>query len=353
MELKKLRKKIDLLDKKLLEVINQRVEIALKIAELKKKKGAPPYSPEREASILRKVKRLNKGIIPEEILENLFAQIMSITFSLSSPLKIAYLGPEATFTHLAAIKKFKEGAKFFPYPDTPSIFWAVENEEVDFGVVPVENSNEGIVTHTLDMFIDSNLNICSEVILKISHSLLGNTSLKKIKKIYSHPQVFSQCKNWLQKNLPARELIPTPTTAKAAQIVQKRKDSACIASEACAKLYNLKILAKNIQDSFDNITRFLIIGKYLTKPTGSDKTSILFSVKDRVGALHDMLVPFKKFKINLTKIESRPSKRKAWEYYFFVDFQGHREDKKVKSALKELEKKCNFLKILGSYARLA
>ena len=164
--------------------------------------------------------------------------------------------------------------------------------------------------------------------------------------------MFSQCKNWLQKNLPTRELIPTPTTAKAAQIVQKRKDSACIASEACAKLYNLKLLAKNIQDSFDNITRFLIIGKYLTKPTGNDKTSILFSVKDRVGALHDMLVPFKKFKINLTKIESRPSKRKVWEYYFFVDFQGHREDKKVKSALKELEKKCNFLKILGSYPRL-
>ncbi len=352
MELKKLRKRIDLLDKKLVEIINQRVKIALEIAQIKRKKGLSFYSPEREAQVLKRIKKLNPGVIPDETLEFLFTQIMSVTFSLSSPLKIGYLGPEATFTHLAAIKKFGDKVKFLPYSDIPSIFWAVENKEVDFGVVPIENSTEGVVTHTLDMFIDSDLNICSEVVLKVIHHLLGNTTLKKIKKVYSHPQVFSQCRNWLQKHLSSKELIPTPTTAKAAQIIQKKKDSACIASEACAKLYNLKVLVKNIQDSSGNITRFLVIGQYLTKPSGDDKTSILFSVKDRVGALHDMLVPFKKYRINLTKIESRPSKRKAWEYYFFVDFQGHREDKRVKLALKELEKKCNFLKILGSYPRL-
>lgn len=352
MELKKLRKKIDSLDKKILDTLTQRVKLALEIAKIKKEKGFSSYSPEREAEILRRVIKLNPGLIPDEAIESLFTQIMSITFSLTSPLKIAYLGPEATFTHLAALKKFGERAKFLSYLDIPSIFWAVENKEADFGVVPVENSTEGVVTHTLDMFIDSSLNICSEVILKITHHLLGNTTIKRIKKIYSHPQVFSQCRNWLQEHFSSGELIPTSTTARAAQLVQRKKDSACIASEACAKLYNLKIIARNIQDSSDNITRFLVIGQYTTRATGKDKTSILFSVKDRVGALHDMLVPFKKHKINLTKIESRPSKRKPWEYYFFVDFQGHQDDKKVKLALKELERKCNFIKILGSYPRL-
>jgi len=276
---------------------------------------------------------------------------MSITFSLGTPLKIAYLGPRATFTHLAAIKKFGEKVNFISFDDIPEIFSAVESQDVVYGVVPIENSTEGVVTHTLDMFIDSNLHICSEVIFKITHHLLGNTSIKRVKKVYSNPQAFSQCRKWLQHNLASKGFISTSTTAEAARIVQKKKDSACIASEACSRIYNLKILARNIQDSSGNITRFLVIGKYETRPTGNDKTSILFSVKDRVGALHGMLVPFKKHKINLTKIESRPSKRKAWEYYFFVDFQGHREDKRVKEALGELDKKCNFLKILGSYPK--
>lgn len=351
MDLEKLRKKIDSLDKKLVDIVTQRVRAALRIAEIKKVKHIHPYSPEREAEVLRRIKLLNPGIIPDETLEFLFTQIMSITFSLGNPLKIGYLGPKATFTHLAAIKKFGDKVEFVPFSDISDLFLAVENDDINFGVVPIENSTEGVVTYTLDMFIDSRLHICSEVILKISHHLLGNTSIKKIKKVYSHPQVFSQCRKWLQKHLASRECIPTATTARAAQMVRKRKDVACIASEVCARIYNLKILARNIQDSSDNITRFLVIGKFITKPTGKDKTSILFSVKDRVGALHDMLVPFRKHRINLTKIESRPSKRKAWEYYFFVDLQGHRDDKRIKQALGELEAKCNFLKILGSYPK--
>ncbi|MBN2119428.1 MAG: prephenate dehydratase [Candidatus Omnitrophica bacterium] len=351
MELKKLRKRIDLLDKKLVDVITERVKVALKISDFKRNKNIHPYSPEREAEVLRRIRRLNPGIIDDEVFEFLFTQIMSITFSLSTPLKIAYLGPKATFTHLAAIKKFGEKVEFIPSSDITSLFSAVENTEVNFGVVPIENSTEGVVTHTLDMFMDSNLHICSEVVLKITHHLLASTPISKVKKIYSHPHVFPQCRKWLARHMASAILIPVETTAKAAEMVKRKKDSACIASEACSRIYNLKILARNIQDSSGNITRFLVIGKYITRPTGHDKTSILFSVKDRVGALHDMLVPFKKNRINLTKIESRPSKKKPWEYYFFVDFQGHHEDKKVKQALRELEKKCHFVNILGSYPK--
>ena len=351
MEIKKLRKKIDLIDKKLIDLITQRVKSALKVSEVKKKKNMYSYSPEREAEVLKRIRKLNPGIIPHETLEFLFTQIMSVTFSLSAPLKIAYLGPRATFTHLAAIKKFGEKVTFMPFDDIGEIFQAAENNDVDYGVVPVENSTEGVVTHTLDMFIDSNLHICTEVMFKITHHLLGNTSIRHIKKIYSNPQVFPQCRKWLQHNLASSDLVPVSSTAEAARIVKRRKDSACIASEACSRIYGLKVLARNIQDSSDNVTRFLVVGKYETKPTGSDKTSILFSVKDRVGALHDMLVPFKNHRINLTKIESRPSKKKAWEYYFFVDFFGHKAEVKVKQALSELGKKCHFLKVLGSYPK--
>jgi chorismate mutase / prephenate dehydratase len=307
------------------------------------------YSPEREAEVLKRVKKINNRRIPEDVLEFLFTQIMSVTFSLNAPLKIAYLGPSGTFTHMAAIKKFGEQIDFISFNDISDIFGAVENEEVNFGVVPIENSTEGIITHTLDMFIDSNLSICSEVIMKISHHLLGCSRIKDIKSVYSHPQVFPQCRRWLQENMPWVELIPASTTSKAAEIVKNKKDSACIASLASAKFYKLKVLAENIQDSSDNVTRFLVIGKYLTSSTGKDKTSVLFSVKDRVGALSDMLKPFKNNNINLTKIESRPSRKKPWEYYFFVDFNGHATSRKTKKALAELETKCKFLKVLGSY----
>lgn len=347
--LNKLRQKIDLLDKKIVLLLSERIKTALKISEIKEEKGLSFYSPEREAQILRRIKKLNPGIIPDETLEFLFTQIMSVTLSLSSTLKIAYLGPPATFTHLAALKKFGDKVELLPLDNIEEIFKWVENDKAYFGVVPVENSLEGAVTHTLDMFIDYNLKICSEIIIVVRHHLLSRSSLDKIKRVYSHHQVFGQCKKWLQENLSDREFISVQSTAKAAEIASSCKYTACIASEAAARVYKLKILANNIQDFSDNVTRFLVIGKYVTQSTGKDKTSLLFSVKDRVGALHDMLVPFKKNRINLTKIESRPSKRKPWEYYFFVDLEGHIKDKKVKEALEELEQKCNFLKVLGSY----
>jgi len=215
--------------------------------------------------------------------------------------------------------------------------------------VPIENSIEGAVSHTMDMLVDSDLKICAQIILDVSHNLLANHPKEKIKRVYSNPQVFGQCRIWLQENLPAADMIEVSSTTRAAQIASKEKYGACIASLLAAKVYKLKVVAKDIEDSPHNITRFLVIGKTDVPQTGKDKTSIMFSVKDRIGALHDMLLPFRKHSINLTKIESRPSKKKAWDYYFFVDLEGHRDNPKVKKALSELESRCTFLKILGSY----
>jgi chorismate mutase/prephenate dehydratase len=225
----------------------------------------------------------------------------------------------------------------------------VERGAADYGVVPIENSIEGAVSHTLDMLVDADLKICSQIILDVSHNLLAKCPKNKIKRVYSNPQVFGQCRIWLQENLPGVEEVEVSSTTRAAQIAAGEKNSAAIASLLAAKVYKLKVIASDIEDSPHNITRFLVIGASDTGPTGNDKTSILFSIKDKVGALHEMLMPFKKYKINLTKIESRPSKKRAWDYYFYVDLQGHRENPKVRRALEELENKCKFLKILGSY----
>jgi len=274
---------------------------------------------------------------------------MSSALALERPVKIAYMGPVATFSHLAALKKFGSLVEYIPCNSINDAFLNVERGLVDYGVVPVENSIEGAVTHTLDMLVDSDLKICAQIILDISHNLLAKCVMKHIKRVYSNPQVFGQCRLWLNENLPHAEQIEVSSTTRAAQIAAKEKNSACIASSLAAEVYNLKVVAADIEDSPHNITRFLVIGNADVPQTGNDRTSILFSIKDRVGALHEMLLPFKKHKINLTKIESRPSKKKAWDYLFFVDFKGHYKDNNAKKALSELEEKCKFLKVLGSY----
>jgi chorismate mutase/prephenate dehydratase len=267
-------------------------------------------------------------------------------------IKVAYLGPEGTFTHLAAMKKFGEKAKYIPVKTIDEVFREVEKKRVDYGVVPVENSIEGIVTHTLDVFLESDLKIISEISLEIHHYLLSKeNSIDKIKKIYSHPQAIAQCRNWIGENLPEAEIFETESTISAVKKVMKEKNAAAIASEIASSMYNLNIIAERIEDFRENITRFLVIGSEFAEKTGNDKTSILFSIKDRVGALHDILSYFKEENINLTKIESRPSKKKAWEYVFFVDFIGHKDDINVKRALNNVEKVSVFLKILGSYPR--
>ena len=349
MSLKKLRSKIDNLDRKITQLLNLRAKVALDIARQKQKSGISAYAPERERAVLEKVTNLSRGPLTKDALEAIYREIMSASLSMNEPLVIAYMGPQASFSNFAALKRFGSQVEYAPCESITDVFGEVEKGNAEYGVVPIENSIEGAVTYTLDMFVDSDLKICSQIILDISHSLLANCPKAKIKRVYSNPQVFGQCRIWLQENLPGVEAIEVSSTTRAAQIAAKEKNSACIASVLAARVYKLKVLASDIEDSPHNITRFFVIGKNEVMPTKHDKTSILFSIKDKVGALHDMLVPFKKYGINLTKIESRPSKKKAWDYYFYLDLEGHYNDPRVRKALRELETKCKFLKILGSY----
>ena len=349
MSLKNLRKKIDSVDAKIVELLNMRAKVTLEVAKAKEKSGSSVYSPDREREVLRKVAILNHGPLKNKALEAIYREVMSGSLSLEKPLKITYLGPEATFTHLAAIKRFGSQVEYVACKSIADVFLEVERGAADYGVVPIENSIEGAVTYTLDMLADTDLKICAQIILDVSHNLLSNSPKNKIKRVYSISQVFGQCRIWLQENLPLAELIEVSSTTRAAQIAAKEKYSAGIASLLAAKVYKLNVVASDIEDSPHNITRFFVVGKTEVAETKFDKTSILFSIKDKVGALQDMLMPFKKYGINLTKIESRPSKKKAWDYYFFVDLEGHRDNKKVKKSLDELENKCKFLKVLGSY----
>ncbi len=349
MSLAKLRSKINLVDQKVVELLNERAKMSLAIGKEKLRHNKSIYSPDREKEVLGRIQALNKGPMSQEAFEAIYREIMSCSLSLEKPLDIAYLGPSASFTNLAAIKKFGSQVHYVSCEDISEVFQRVEKGDCDYGVVPIENSIEGAVTHTFDLLIDSDLKICSQIILEIAHNLLSKTTLDKIRTIYSKQEVFGQCRNWLHNNSPQTDKVAVSSTTRAAQIARDKKNSACIASSLAAKVYGLNILKKNIEGTRHNITKFLVIATQDVPPTGTDRTSILFSVKDRVGALQEILTPFRKNKINLTKIESRPSKKKAWDYYFFVDLKGHREDKPVAHALKQLEDHCNFLKILGSY----
>ncbi len=351
MRLTNLRKKIDKIDKEIVLLLNKRASLARNVGSLKRRTGKGVYVPDREAEIYKNISGKNQGPLSSNALKAIYREIMSSSLALEKSVKIAYLGPEATFTHLAAIKKFGSQVRYSSCNSITGVFREVEIGRSDYGVVPVENSIEGAVSHTLDMFINSDLKICSEVLLDISHNLIGRCSKNAIKRVYSNPQVFGQCRIWLDSNLHNAELVEVSTTSRAAEIASKEKNACAIASVLAAEKYKLRIFARDIEDSTSNITRFLVIGQHAPSSTKRDKTSIMFSIKDRVGALHDMLILFKRNSVNLTKIESRPSKRKAWEYYFFVDMLGHFQDANVKKALKQLERQCLFLKVLGSYPR--
>jgi len=347
--LRDVRQQIDQIDLGLLNLLNQRTSEVLKIGKIKRVGGASYYSPARERRILERLLAENKGPLPDDALTEIMQLIFQVSLSLEKKLKIVYFGPPATFTHLAAIRCFGRRVNLQPARSIGEIFRRVEKKQADYGVVPVENSTEGVVNHTLDMFLDSDLKIYTEVILEIAHYLLGKGKLEKIKRVYSHPQALAQCRTWLEENLPRVELKEVESTARAAQKAFREPNAAAVASEIAASLYHLPIIAQRIEDTSANYTRFLVVGREYAEKSRQDKTSILFSIKDKVGTLYDMLTPFRKYEINLTKIESRPTKKKPWEYVFFVDFIGHMEDEKVKMALTELEKQCLFLKILGSY----
>lgn len=352
MSVEELRKKIDQVDSRIIELLDQRTTLALKIGKLKSKKGTEPYSPDRESEIYAKLEKVKGETIPTDALKAIYREIMSATLALEKPVKVAYLGPEATFTHLASLSKFGASVQYVSCASIPDVFDEVDKNRAHYGVVPIENTTEGAVSHTLDMFIDSELKICSEIIFEISHNLMSNSSMNHIRRIYSNPQVFGQCRLWLKGHLPKAELMETSTTTQAASRAAQEEGAAAIASRLAATIYNVKILAEGIEDSSHNRTRFLVIGRQIGKPTGQDKTSVVVSIKDKVGALHEILEPIRTHQINMTKIESRPSKKKAWDYYFFIDMEGHLESKNVSETLREMEEKVRFLKVLGSYPAL-
>ena len=350
MRLKNNRRRIDKIDEEILKLLNKRAKETLKIRKIKKKLRHGIYAPHREKEVYRNVLAKNKGPLSDASVRAVYREVMSGSLSLEKTVKVAYLGPPLTFTHLAALSKFGSSVDYIDCSGIGEVFGEVEKQRADYGVVPIENSIEGAVNYTFDMFVNSPLKICAEIYLEISHNLLGKIeNLNRIKRVYSHPQVFAQCRKWIEKNIPRAELIEVSSTSKAAERSAKAAGAACIAGLMAAEKYGLKVLAGSIEDTAHNVTRFLVVGKDAADSTGEDKTSIMFSIKDKVGALHDILVPFKKNRINLTKIESRPSRLKAWEYYFFVDMEGHYRDRKIKTALAGLGKGSSYLKVLGSY----
>ncbi len=344
------RKTIDSIDSELLALLNKRAAIAVEIGKIKEKNGDDIFSSAREREILERLTEESRGPLSPDAVEDIFQSILTSCRSLQKHFQVAFFGPEATFTHQLALKHFGTNCGYTPVPSIKDVFREVEMKRADYGVVPVENSTEGIVNHTLDMFVNSELVIVAEREEPITENLFSSSgNLKSVKSVYSHPQPLAQCREWLDTHLPGVAIHEAASTADASIRATLDPSVAAIASALAGKLYNLKAIATKIEDSADNMTRFLIIGRAVTPPSGHDKTSILFSVKDRVGALYEMLKPFRKAGLNLTKIESRPTKRKAWEYIFFVDFIGHHSEKRVQKALAELQKNCTRLKILGSY----
>ena len=355
MSVKKVRKQVDSIDKKILSLLNDRAAACQEIGKLKMKDGQSVYAPHREKEVLDGLKAINRGPLTQEGIEAIYREIMSFSISLEKKVKIAYLGPTVTYTHQAAMKKFGASVDYEPCTSISDVFTEVERERSDYGVVPVENSTEGAVNHTLDMFIDSPLKIYAEVFLPIHHNLMSvGNPISSITQVYSNPQVFGQCRLWLESNLRKAQLIDTASTSEAAQIVANntnREGIACLASGMAASVYGLKVLASSIEDNPSNTTRFIVISRNESKPSRKDKSSIVFEVKDKAGALYDILKPFKEAKVSLTNIDSRPSKKKVWSYFFFVDFEGHHDEPRIQKTLKNLERHCTFFKVLGSYPK--
>ena len=343
------RKAIDRLDAKIVKLLNERTQHVLEIGAIKLKAGEEIYAPHRELAVLQRLRRLNPGPITNESLRAIYREIMSSALSLQKTMRITYLGPEATFTHQAAIKRFGSSLRYQPQKTITDVFNEVSKNRADYGVVPIENSTEGVVTHTLDMFVDSDLKIVSQIVLRVQHCLLSDSRKSQVKKLLAHPQALAQCRAWVQNNLPRVEIIETSSNARSAELAAKEKGAAAIAGQLASEKYGLAVLEYDIQDNAANATRFLVLGRLCSPATGHDRTSIMISLVDKVGALHRAIAAFRRYRINMTKIESRPSKRKAWEYFFFIDCDGHVSDHKVAKAIGELEQQCSFVKVLGSY----
>ena len=352
-KLEELRSRIDVLDQQIQDLINERAACARDVASVKlaENKDAHFYRPEREAEILRKISERNQGPMPAEEMVRLFREIMSACLALEKPLEIAYLGPQGTFTQAAAQKQFGHSVNTLAMDGIDDVFREVEAGAADYGVVPVENSTEGVISHTLDLFQGSTLSVCGEVELRIHHHLLVKNSEVKIDRVLAHQQALAQCRGWLDVNLPHAEHIAVSSNAEAARMASEELAAAAIASDTAAELYGLTILERNIEDKPDNSTRFLVIGRQEVLPSGNDKTSLLISVQNKPGSLYRLLKPMAEHDVSMTRIESRPSRQQMWEYVFYIDVEGHRDDTSVAKALEALKQEAFVVKVLGSYPK--
>ena len=349
MSLDELRERIDAIDEQVLSLLNERAKCGQEVGKVKQSQNAVFYVPERERAIFDKLTALNPGPLPKEAVKAIYREIISSIRSLEKPTTVAFLGPMHTFSQLATQRIFGVTAELHPMPTLADIFTEVERGRIDYGVVPVESSMGGGVSDTLDRFVGSNVKIINEVLMHITQNLMSKSPLDQITTVYSKDQSFWQCRNWLQANLPSAQLVPTSSTAEAARIAGDEEGAAAIGSILAAEPYGLDVVGERIEDAAHNYTRFFAIGRQTVKQTGKDKTSLLITVSNKPGALQKLLQPFADQKIDLTKIESRPSRKKAWDYVFFIDIIGHSEDENVAAALSAIADHCTELHVLGSY----
>jgi chorismate mutase/prephenate dehydratase len=349
--LENLRKQIDQLDAQIVDLLNARARVVVEVGKIKQSTGDPIYAPDREKAVLDKVRKLNAGPLPNRCLEAVYRELMSGSFALEKPLRIGFLGPEGSFSHAAALGKFGSSVETVAMTDISGVFEEVVRGHIDYGLVPVENSLHGGVIDTLDAFLHSSAKICAEVLTSVHHNLLSKSPWEQVKTIYSKPEVFSQCRNWLATTAKDRDIQPAASTSRAAELASQQPSAAAIGSSMAGELYDLHTLFENIEDNPDNVTRFFVIGREGARRSGSDKTAVMFTTAHKPGALAEVLDVFKENGINLTDIEKRPSKKVNWEYYFFIDAAGHADDPEMKKAIEEARKHCLQLTVLGSYPR--
>lgn len=347
--LEECRRVIDEIDSRLIDLLDRRARVARRVGQLKAKDGAEFFDAGRHLQLLNNISRRGSGDFPPEGLRIVYGEILSACLNLQAPQTIAFFGPEATYTHIAAIRAFGRSALFNPYETIPDVFRAVEKGKAHFGVAPIENSTGGVIHQTLDELMASELSICAEIYIPIRHNLLSRIPREKIKRICTHPQVLTQCRTWLRENMHGVELTEVSSSAEGAQIALRERNTATIGSRLASEIYNLPILEAGIEDQKDNVTRFVVVGRQTPRPSGHDRTSVMFSIKDEPGALSSLLKPFAQRRINMTKIESRPTRRRAWDYIFFVDIEGHISRPEIREAIEDLRKRCTYLRVLGSY----
>jgi len=346
-----LRQRIDELDQQLVKLLNERAKVVVEVGQVKRDKDGPIFAPERERRVLEQIREHNQGPLPDSCIDAIWRELMSGSFALERPLRIGYLGPAGSFSHVAATAKFGSSVEYDNLADIRMIFDAVDRRHIDYGLVPIENSTEGFVTATLDCLMGTNAHVCAEVLIAIHHNLLANCDAPQIKKIYSHPQALAQCRHWLNAQFPNVEQVATASTSRAAEIASKEPGSAAIASLLAGQVFDLHPQFENIEDNSNNTTRFYIVAHQTTQPTGDDKTALMFTTEHRSGALADVLDVFRDEGVNLTHIDKRPIQRVNWEYCFFIDLFGHASEQRVQAAIDKARDHCLQLNVLGSFPR--